>query len=81
MGYGLTIEAVMYMVSAYVTKCKRSNPFKDGKAGRWWFHGFKAQHPNITVCMPQLLSYATTHNSSKEVINEFWGKLGFLYGR
>ena len=59
MGYGLTKEAVMYMVGAYVTKCKR-------RTGHWWFQGFKARHPNLTVRMPQPLSYA---NSTKEVVN------------
>ena len=53
----------MYMVGAYVAKC---NPFKDGKAGCWWF---KAWHPNLTVCMPQPLSYA---RATKEVFLESW---------
>ena len=73
MGYGLTKEAVMCMVGAYVTKCKRSNPFKDGKAGRWWFQSFKARHPNLTVHMPQPLSYA---RALKEVINDCFWKVG-----
>ena len=56
----LTKEAVMYnMVGTYVTKCKR-------RTGHWWFQGFKARHPNLTVRMPQPLSYA---NSTKEVVN------------
>ena len=58
-------EAVMYMVGAYVTEGKRSNPFKDRKAGHWWFQGFKARHPNLTVRMPQPLSYARVLNSTK----------------
>jgi hypothetical protein len=81
MGYGLTKEAVLYMVGSYVTKCKRSNPFKDGKAGRYWFEGFKKRHPNLTVRMPQPLSYARALNSTKEVVTDFFGKLGSLYGR
>ena len=58
----LTKEAVMYMVGAYVTKCKR-------RTGYWWFQGFKARHPNLTVRMPQPLSYARAFNSTKEVVN------------
>ena len=62
MGYGLTKEVVMYMVGAYVTKCKR-------RTGHWWFQGFKARHPNLTVRMPQPLSYARAFNPTKEVVN------------
>ena len=57
MGYGLTREAVMHMVYLYVKKCKRSNPFKNEKAGRWWFQGFKSRHPNLTIRIPQPLSH------------------------
>ena len=71
----------MYMVGAYVAKCKQSNPFKDGKAARWWFQGFKARHPNLTVRMPQPLSYARALNSTKEVITNFFEKVGSLSGR
>ena len=48
MGYGLTREAVMHMVYIIVEKCKRPHPFKNEKAGRWWFQGFKSWHPNLT---------------------------------
>ena len=65
MGYGLTKEAVMYMVGAYITEGKRSNPFTDRKVGHWWFKRFKARHPNLTVRMPQSLSYARVLNSTK----------------
>ena len=70
------------MVGEYVTKCKHSNQFKDGKAGHWWFQGFKVRHTNLTVRMPQPLSYyARALNSTKELITDFFFKLGPLYGR
>ena len=50
------------MVGPYVTKCKR-------RTGHCWFQGFKARHPNLTVRMPQPLSYARAFNSTKEVVN------------
>ena len=43
MGYGLTREAVMHMVYIIVEKWKRPHPFKNEKAGRWWFQGFKSR--------------------------------------
>ena len=79
MGYGLTKDAVMCLVGTYVTKCKRNNPFKDGKAGRWWFDGFKKRHPTLTIRMPQPLSYARALCSKKEVVTDFFGKLGSLW--
>ena len=81
MGYGMTREAVMHVVYLYVEKCKRSHPFKNEKAGRWWFQGFKARHPNLTVRMPQALSHCRALCSNKETISDFFGKLGALYGK
>ena len=57
MGYWLTREAVMHMVYIIVEKCERPHPFKNEKAGQWWFQGFKSQHPNLTVQMSQSLAY------------------------
>ena len=79
MGYGLTRDAVMHMVYVYVDKCRRDHPFKNEKAGRWWFQGFKARHPNLTVRMPQALSHCRARCSNKEVISDFFGKLGAIY--
>jgi len=73
MGYGLTHEAVMNMVYVYVDKCRQDHPFKNETAGRWWFQGFKACHPNLH--MPQALSHCLAR-SNKEVISDFLGKLG-----
>ena len=81
MGYGLTKEAVMHMVYTYVTKCQRQNPFANEKAGRWWFQGFKSRHPNITVRMPQPLSYVRAISGNEENISDFFGKLGSIYGK
>ena len=81
MGYGLTREAVMHMVYIIVEKCKRPHPFKNEKAGRWWFQGFKSRHPNSTVRMPQSLAYCRALSPNKENISDFFGKLGAIYGK
>lgn len=81
MGFGLTSEAIMHMVYVIVEKCQRHHPFKNNKAGRAWFEGFKARHPNLTVRMPQPLSYCRALCSNKETISDFFGKLGALYGK
>ena len=49
MGYGLTHEAIVHMVYVYVDKCHRRHSFKNDMAGRAWFQGFKACHPNLTM--------------------------------
>ena len=51
------------------------------RVGRWWFQGFKARHPNLTVCMPQALSHCRALCSNKETISDFFGKLGAIYGK
>ena len=81
MGYGLTREAVMHMVCIIVEKCERPHPFKNEKAGRWWFQGFKSRHPNLTVRMPQSLAYCRALSANKENISDFFGKLGAVYGK
>ena len=81
MGYGLTREAVMHMVYVIVEKFQRAHPFANEKAGRWWFQGFKSRHPNLTIRMPQPLSYCRALCSCKETITDFFGKLGSMYGR
>ena len=73
MEYGLTREAVMHMVYVYVDRCQQSNPFKHEKVGRWWFQGFKARHPNLTVRMPQPLSHCQALCSNKENVRDFLG--------
>ena len=75
MGYGLTREAVMHMVYVIVEKFQRGHPFTNEKAGRWWFQGFKARHPKLTMRMPQPLSYCRALCSSKETITDFLGTL------
>ena len=81
MGYGLSREACMHMVGNFVSACKRSNPFKNEKAGRWWFEGFKARHPILTIRKPQPLSYCRALCSNKDIISDFFGKLGAIYGK
>ena len=72
------IYIIIYM---YRVKCKRSNPFKNEKAGKWWFQGFKSRHPNLTVRVSQTLFYCRAISSNKENMSDFFGKLGSMYGK
>ena len=60
-------------------KCK--HPFRDGKAGRGWFDGFRARHSKLTIRTPQPLSYCRALCANTQVISDFFGKLGAIYGR
>lgn len=81
MGFGLSRETVMEMAFTIVQKSQRSHPFRDGKAGRAWFEGFQRRHPKLTLRTPQPLSYCRALCSNQETIDDFFGKLGALYGR
>jgi len=81
MGFGLSRETVMEMAFTIVQKTQRSHPFRDGKAGRAWFEGFERRHPKLTLRTPQPLSYCRAICSNQETIDDFFGKLGALYGR
>ena len=81
MGFGLSSEDVMQMAYVIVDRSGRTHPFKNGKAGRGWFEGFRARYPRLTIRTPQPLSYCRALCSNKETIDDFFGKLGALYGR
>ena len=59
----------------------RPHPFHDGMAGRGWLEAFRCRHPEISLHTPQALSYSRASTASKDVIDDFFAKLGALYGR
>ena len=81
MGYGLTKEDVQRLAFSIVQKIQCKHPFKDGKAGRGWFDGFKSRHPQLTFRTPQSLSYSRAVAANEYVLADFFSKLGAIYGR
>ena len=81
MGFGLNRETVMCLAYKIVEKIPRKHPFKDEKAGRAWFDGFRRRHPKLTIRTPQPLSYARALCANEDTINDFFGKLGAIFGR
>ncbi len=81
MGFGLTREDISRVAYSIAERSRRQHPFKDGKAGRGWFEGFMGRHPKLTIRTPQPLSYCRALCSNKDTIEDFFGKLGALYGR
>ena len=71
MGFGLTREGVMAMAFAIADRTGRDHPFKEGHAGMGWYEGFMARQAMLH------LSYAP---SNKETIDDFFAKLGAIYG-
>ena len=74
MGYGLTREDIQRLACKIAEKTGRKHSFKDGKAGRGWFDGFKAHHPNLSFCNPQSLSFARALSASEYVVADFFCK-------
>ena len=81
MGFGLTREGVMAMAFAIVEKTGRHHPFKSGHAGRGWYEGFMARQAILTLRTPQALPYARAVCGNKETIDDFFAKLGAIFGR
>ena len=50
-------------------------------AGWGWYQGFKSRHPYLTLRSPQPLSYCRALCSNKTVVDDFFAKLGAVYGR
>ncbi len=57
MGFGLSREDVMSLAFVIAEKSGKKHPFQNGMAGRGWFDGFRARHPELTLRTPQPLSY------------------------
>ena len=81
MGFGLSPDTVKRLAYKIVERSGRKHPFRDEKAGRAWFDGFRRRHPKLTIRSPQPLSYCRALCSNPETINDFFGKLGAIYGK
>ena len=81
MGFGLTRKGIMAMAYAIVDKTGRDHPFKECHAGRGWYECFMARQATLTLPTPQALSYARAVCSNKETIDDFFPKLGVIFGR
>ena len=81
MGFGLSRKTVMKLAYTIAERTQRKHPFKGETAGRAWFDGFKRRHPNLTIRSPQPLAYCRALCSNSDVICDFFGKLGALYGK
>ena len=81
MGFGLSREDVQVMAFRLVELSGRRHPFSNGMAGRAWMDGFLHRHPRLTLRTPQALSYNRAFNATKEVIDDYFGKLGAICAR
>ena len=69
------------MVYAIIDKSKPTHPFREGSAGKAWFERFMKHHPHLTERSLQHLSYCRALCLNKEIVTEFFGKLGLIQGR
>ena len=81
MGFGLSRETVICLAFKITDTTQRKHPFRDQKAGRAWFDGFCRRHPNLSIRSPLPLSYCRARRANMDTINDFFGKLGAIYGR
>ena len=75
-GFGLTRENIMEIVYKIVEEDHHKHFFHDDMAGRGWFEGFRASHPNFTIWTPQLPLYCHALYSSKSITDNFLSKIG-----
>ena len=79
-GFGLTRDDLVRLAFVIVDKSGCPNPFHDGMAGRGLMDGFRQHHPKITLRTPQSLFYSRAVMASQYTVDDFFGKLGGLYG-
>ena len=56
------------------------HPFKSGHAGRGWYEGLTARQAILTLRTPQAVSYTRAVCGNKETIDDFFAKLGAIFG-
>ena len=81
MRFGLSTDDIMALAFSIAERTHKEHVFKNGVAGRGWFNGFRSRHPRLVLRTPQPLSYCRALNSNKFVIDDFFAKLGGVYGR
>ena len=81
MGFGLTRQDVMRIAYSIVEKSGREHPFSNGMAGRAWFDGFRSRNANLTMRISQPLSYSRATAANKDIIDDFFAKMGAIYAR
>ena len=81
MGFGLSREDVQVIAFRLAERSGRPHPFHNGMAGRAWIDGFFHRHPKLTLRTAQSLSYSRAFSATKEVIGDYFGKLGGIYAR
>ena len=82
MGYGIKRNTVMEMAFMIAERNDRKHLFREGRAGHAWFEGFQRRHPKLTICSPQALACNTAIcANNRETVDEFFGKLGSVYGQ
>ena len=80
-GFGLQSEDLLRTAFTIVDRSGRPHPFQNGMAGRGWLEAFRRRHPEISFRTPQALSYSRAAGASKPAVDDFFAKLGGLYGR
>lgn len=71
----------MCLAFVIAEKSGKKHPFHVGMAGRGWFDGFRAHHPQLVLRTPQPLSYSRALCANNDVIQDFLAKLAATYAR
>ena len=81
MGYGLTVEDLRTLAFCIAQSSGRPHPFRDGKAGRDWYEGFRRRFPLLVLRKEESLSYMRAKNANEKVIEDFFAKLAAILAR
>ena len=79
-GFGLVPDDLRRLAYVIISKSGRSHPFQNGMAGRAWIDEFRKRHPQITLRSRQPLSFCRAMMANMSVVDNFFAKLGALYG-
>ena len=70
--YGLTRSALQQLAYEYAEQNHISHPFKKGKAGSGWIHGFMTRHPELSLRKPEPISIARATGFNRPQVNRFF---------
>ena len=78
-GFGISKQKLQSMVYLYCRKNNIGSMFRNERAGKFWFQGFKARHPEIVLLKGESLSYGRLMRFNAQRVGEFYDLLGQVY--
>ena len=70
-GYGVTLSEIRKVAFEFCERNGKSNPFKNGMAGKKWLRGFLKRNPSLSVRQSEKLNFARGQKMNRSTVREY----------